>query len=134
MAGSGLFAPPTEHWVPLSPRYLPLRRLSAALSWGLLAALFVTPVFLFVDRTTALVVAGGFLAVLGWRVIRQGALVRAWGYAERETDLYIKAGIFWRRLTVVPYGRMQAVEVTAGPLERAFNLATVRLVPVETSD
>ena len=49
MAGSGLFAPPTEHWVPLSPRYLPLRRLSAALSWGVLAALFVTPVFLFVD-------------------------------------------------------------------------------------
>ena len=128
MAGSGLFAPPTEHWVPLSPRYLPLRRLSAALSWGLLAALFVIPVFLFVDATIALMVLSGFLVVLGWRVIRQGALVRAWGYAERETDLYIKAGIFWRRLTVVPYGRMQAVEVTAGPLERAFNLATVRLV------
>ena len=68
--------------MPLSPHYLPLRRLSAALSWGLLAALFVTPVFLFVDRTTALVVAGGFLAVLGWRVIRQGALVRAWGFLD----------------------------------------------------
>lgn len=63
------------------------------------------------------------LAVLGWRVIRQGALVRAWGYAERETDLYIKAGIFWRRLTGRPCSRPHAglLEVTAGPLERAFN-------------
>ncbi len=31
------------------------------------------------------------------------------------------------RLSVVPYGRMQFVDVTAGPLERVFRLATVRL-------
>jgi membrane protein YdbS with pleckstrin-like domain len=31
------------------------------------------------------------------------------------------------RLSVVPYGRMQFIDVTAGPLERAFGLATVRL-------
>ncbi len=32
-----------------------------------------------------------------------------------------------RRLSVVPYGRMQFVDVTAGPVERSFGLATVRL-------
>jgi membrane protein YdbS with pleckstrin-like domain len=32
-----------------------------------------------------------------------------------------------RRLTVVPYGRMQFIDVTAGPFERAFGLATVQL-------
>jgi len=32
-----------------------------------------------------------------------------------------------RRVTVVPYGRMQFVDVSAGPFERAFGLATVRL-------
>ena len=79
MAGSELFAPPTERWIPLSPRYLPLRRLGAALGWGLLAALFVIPVFLFVDATIALMVLGGFLVVRGWRVIRQGAPVPARG-------------------------------------------------------
>ena len=31
------------------------------------------------------------------------------------------------RLSVVPYGRMQFVDVTAGPLERSFGLATVRM-------
>ena len=32
-----------------------------------------------------------------------------------------------QRLSVVPYGRMQFVEVTAGPVERAFGLCTVKL-------
>src|SRR4030095_2579067 len=33
----------------------------------------------------------------------------------------------YRRLSIVPYARMQFVDVTAGPLERAFKLATVQL-------
>jgi uncharacterized protein len=33
----------------------------------------------------------------------------------------------FRRLVVVPYGRMQFVDVAAGPLERRFGIATVQL-------
>jgi hypothetical protein len=33
----------------------------------------------------------------------------------------------FRRLSVIPYGRMQYVEVTAGPVERSFGLATVQM-------
>lgn len=36
-------------------------------------------------------------------------------------------GLLVRRLSVVPDGRMQFVDVTAGPVERAFRLATVKL-------
>ena len=52
---------------------------------------------------------------------------RAWGYAEREDDLLVRRGVMIRRLTVVPYGRMQFVDVTAGPVDRLFGLATVQL-------
>jgi uncharacterized protein len=52
---------------------------------------------------------------------------RAWGYVEREDDLYITHGVLVRNLVAVPYGRMQLVEVQSGPLERAFGLATVSL-------
>ncbi len=52
---------------------------------------------------------------------------RSWGYAERDTDLYLTHGVLFRRLVAVPYGRMQVVEVTSGPLQRAFGLATVHL-------
>jgi hypothetical protein len=52
---------------------------------------------------------------------------RAWGYAEREDDLLVRRGVMFRRLTVVPYGRMQFVDVTAGPVDRIFRIATVQL-------
>jgi uncharacterized protein len=52
---------------------------------------------------------------------------RAWGYAEREEDLLVRRGVMFSRLSVVPYGRMQFIDVTAGPFERAFKLATVRM-------
>lgn len=56
-----------------------------------------------------------------------GRRIAAWSYAEREDDLLVQRGLLVRRLSVVPYGRMQFVDVVAGPLERWFGLATVHL-------
>ena len=67
------------------------------------------------------------LALLVWVWIAVGRRVRSWGYAERAEDLLVTQGILVRRLVVVPYGRMQFVDVTAGPLDRRFGLATVQL-------
>jgi membrane protein YdbS with pleckstrin-like domain len=53
--------------------------------------------------------------------------VRSWGYAERDVDLLVRHGLLVRRLSIVPYARMQFVDVTAGPLERALGLATVQM-------
>jgi membrane protein YdbS with pleckstrin-like domain len=53
--------------------------------------------------------------------------VRAWAYAERDDDLLVRRGVLFSRLSVVPYGRMQFIDVTTGPLERSFGLATVRM-------
>lgn len=62
-----------------------------------------------------------------WRVAVIFRAVKAWGYAERDNDLLVRHGLLVRRLSIVPYARMQFVDVTAGPLERAFSLATVQL-------
>jgi hypothetical protein len=66
------------------------------------------------------VVAGLFALLLYRRY-------RAWRYAERADDLLVGRGVMIRRMTVVPYGRMQFVDVTAGPVDRLFGLATVQL-------
>jgi uncharacterized protein len=68
------------------------------------------------------------VAVLGttlsWFLRRR---FRAWRYQERNEDLIVARGVMVQRLSVVPYGRMQYVEVTAGPVERLFQLSTVKL-------
>jgi membrane protein YdbS with pleckstrin-like domain len=65
------------------------------------------------------------IGALSWRLIDRNYL--AWGYAERDEDLLVVRGWLFRRMVVVPYGRMQFVDVSAGPLERRFDLATVQL-------
>jgi membrane protein YdbS with pleckstrin-like domain len=72
---------------------------------------------------TVLVLAG-LGVIMGWFLRRR---FRAWRYLERHEDLLVARGVMVQRLSVVPYGRMQFVEVTAGPIERLFNLSTVKL-------
>src|SRR5262249_32119705 len=52
---------------------------------------------------------------------------RSWVYQERDEDLIVQRGVLIQRLSVVPYGRMQFVDVSAGPIDRVFRLATVKL-------
>jgi hypothetical protein len=67
------------------------------------------------------------LALLLWGWVLLGRNWRSWRYAERADDLLICRGVLWREETVVPYGRMQLVEVTSGPVERHFGLASLQL-------
>ena len=112
------------------------RRVSSRLFWlKALVYLLTTSVLVLVClgvwvvtefRPVAFVAA----AVAGLVLLRLALLprsLRAWGYAERADDLLVRHGLMIRRLSIVPYGRMQFVDVTAGPLERLFGLATVQL-------
>jgi uncharacterized protein len=122
-----VFAPPGEAWQQVSHRLAELRR-RLLIAWA-------------VALTVPAAVIGWWL--VGWWVAAAAMLVaavavawglwlidrnwRAWGYAERDDDLLVKRGVLFRELSVVPYGRMQFVDVKSGPLERRFGLATVQL-------
>lgn len=80
--------------------------------------------------SSASAAAAAFLATLAATAAAAVSLRRrvlSWGYAEREDDLVVMRGVLVQRITVVPYGRMQFLDVTAGPFERSFGLATVQL-------
>ncbi len=123
-----LFAPPGTAWRPVSPQLRRLRRavLGGWVAVGLVAAVAVSVTFALPRLLTVAMVAVLLaVLVLGWQMIARQ--VRAWGYAERDDDLYIKHGPMFRELVAVPYGRMQYVDVNAGPLEQLYGIATVRL-------
>ena len=120
------FDPPGEPWVRVSPRLATVRRLGLVLGWVPLTALAAAALWL-VHVWAGLLAAVVGVAVLGWSWLVVGRTVRSWGYAERADDLLVTRGVLRRQLVVVPYGRMQFVDVTAGPLDRRFGLATVQL-------
>ena len=48
---------------------------------------------------------------------------RRWRFALRDHDLWIRSGVLWMNTSVIPYARLQFVDTTQGPLDRAFGLA-----------
>ncbi|MBX9246621.1 PH domain-containing protein [Actinotalea ferrariae] len=123
---AGPFDPAGVRWQGVSPRLVSVRLVSAAITLVLpLAGGVVAAVLSGVTGLWAIPAAVvAVLVVVAVVVPRQ---VRAWGYAEREDDLLIRKGVMFRSIVVVPYGRMQFVDVQAGPLDRAFGIARVQL-------
>lgn len=59
--------------------------------------------------------------------------VHAIGYILREDDLVFRRGIMFERIVSVPYGRLQLVDITRGPLMRMMGLATLKFVTASMS-
>jgi membrane protein YdbS with pleckstrin-like domain len=111
----------------VSEKLLIIRRVGVA--WGILPVIgaVIGATQLTEASWAPITVAVCGLLLLAWWLRVVSRAVRSWGYAERHNDLLIRHGVLIRRLTVVPYGRMQFVDVRVGPLERSLGLATVRL-------
>lgn len=123
------FAPAGVEFRGVSANLAKVRLLGVALWVGLPFAATTVAAVLAWDVTgwwIALVPAALLLVGLWlvWLVPRQ---VRAIGYALTDQELLIRKGIMFRTLVVVPYGRLQYVDVGAGPLDRLFRIAGVQL-------
>lgn len=122
-----LFAPSDVSWTPVSPKLATLRRLNAAILAGLAAIVALLVLGLSLGWLYGVLAVVVIALLFGWAWILIGRNQRSWRYAEREDELLVSHGIMFRELVVVPYGRMQFVDVKAGPLERAYGMATVEL-------
>jgi hypothetical protein len=112
---------------PLDPNHLKLLRVQAAA----MATAFVIGALVLegvVDR----VPTGGFLIPVlfaaAWAILRVPLRRHAArGYELGEDRLRVVRGLWFRSDTVVPFGRVQHIDITQGGLERAFGLATLTI-------
>lgn len=121
-------------WTRVSPKHISVVVLStllgtlfwlAALGWP--AVLAATGVWSDAPLGLLLLLPAAALAAGLVSVLLAPRRVRAIGYAERGEDLLVRRGLLYQRVTVIPYGRMQYVDVSVSPLQRSFGLATVKL-------
>ena len=127
VADGGEGVVPGEEWRRPSPRLNVMRRVQVAVG-TLLGVVVVSALVAMAGvgwLTGLAVVVVVVLGVFVERFVQRR--VRAWGFCEREDDLLVRRGVLFSRLSVVPYGRMQFVDVTVGPVERLFGLATVKM-------
>ena len=112
-------------WRPVSPMLARVRLITLAI---VLVPLLVASVAvgLLVTRwvllgTLALLLLGAWVA---WLIGRQ---VSAISWVELDEEIVIRKGRLFRSLVSVPYGRLQYVDVQAGPVDRIFGIARVQL-------
>ena len=118
----------SEGWNPVSPRLTSARRLTlcwcTCSSWP---ASWRCSSSRACRASSAWIGLGVAVVVFVWLWWLIGRRVRSFGYAERDDDLLVTSGIMFRRLVIVPYGRMQLVDVKAGPIDRRLGITTVQL-------
>lgn len=127
-SSSDLFASPTGSWQRVSPSLATIHRITDTLP-AIVVALIAAVVAAFLDdwRWIPILVLVLAVAEAVRSFIWARRMQQAWGYAENHEDLLVTSGVMFKRLVAVPYGRMQFVDVEAGPLQRYFGVATVTL-------
>ncbi|GLU47352.1 hypothetical protein Nans01_17030 [Nocardiopsis ansamitocini] len=118
-------------------------RVDSAFTWyrKLLAALVAVPVAVLGGTALGIWQGWPWGAVCALAALAAGATAwfgaarirDSWGYAEGRSDFLIVSGIVVRQLVVVPYGRMQVVDVTSNLLEQTLGIATVRVRTAATT-
>ena len=119
-------------WHQLARQYVWVQLIST----GVLALIVLAAVLLVTflsHQWWAWIPGGVFLGILAWTMIITPRQARAYGYQLRRDDLVFRRGILWQRVVAVPYGRMQLIDITHGPLDRGFGIAQLKLVTAAAS-
>jgi len=88
---------------------------------------------LWLDQPWTWIPAGLVLLVCLFSLVITPRQARSYGYQLRRDDLVFRRGILWQRMVAVPYGRMQLIDITHGPLDRGFGIAQLKLVTAAAS-
>lgn len=110
---------------PVSPK-LSTARYLGRLPW-ILVGLIIFLVLGFVFSHWFQIGSALMLLLLLWQAWLIPQQVKRLGWLETENELLITKGKLWYTFTVVPYGRIQFVDVKAGPIERSLGLKSVEL-------
>jgi hypothetical protein len=115
---------------PLHPRQLTIFRIRAGIAASVLlaATVFADSVWLRLTLVPfGLASAAAALLLIPLALLMPRLRYRSWGYELGDDELHVQHGRWIRVRTVVPFGRVQHIDVTQGPLERRFGLGTLVL-------
>ncbi|RII40989.1 hypothetical protein DWB68_15025 [Galactobacter valiniphilus] len=128
-----LIDPPGD-WERVSPRLVAVQEISNLITSVIFLAVVAAPLLL-----RRLEVWPGYPEWISWAlgalVLLFGAIeaivvpfrVRNMSYALRADDVCVARGVIFHQSEVIPYGRIQYVDVKAGPLLRAFGLCVLQV-------
>jgi membrane protein YdbS with pleckstrin-like domain len=114
-------------WHQISPKYVRVQFIANG-SFLLLVVAATLVLTLLMHQWWAWIPGGLLTVILVWTLAILPRQARSIGYQLRQDDLVFRRGILWQRFVAVPYGRMQLIDITHGPLDRGFRIAQLKFV------
>lgn len=122
---------PETEWQRVSPKYIPVDMIGTLIFGAIVTTVSFVPFWVGWEQGWLIGVGMGSVFVLVLALTPRR--VRAIGYLLRDDDLLFRRGIMFQRFVAVPYGRMQLVDISRGPVARAFGLAELKFVTAAAS-
>ncbi|TFB89094.1 PH domain-containing protein [Cryobacterium sp. TMT1-3] len=119
--------PETGDWMRVSPKYV-LVEIVGTIVNAVVVCGGASLLWLLLDQTWALWVGIAVLVASIINLVFEPRRVRSIGYLLRGDDLLFRRGILFQRFVAVPYGRMQLIDITRGPIARWLGLADLKFV------
>jgi membrane protein YdbS with pleckstrin-like domain len=114
-------------WHQISRKYVTVQLISTG-SFLVLVVAATLVLTLLMHQLWAWIPGGIATVILVWTLAILPRQARSIGYQLRDDDLVFRRGILWQRFVAVPYGRMQLIDITHGPLDRGFGIAQLKFV------
>ena len=116
-------------WSPLDPRMVKVWTVLAAIaSLALVAPITLVDLASAADGDglpgpTGIATAAVVAIAIAWCAWYPRAAYRHWRYRLAEGELELRHGVILRSHSVIPYYRVQHIDVTQGPIDRAMGLS-----------
>ncbi|WEO76902.1 PH domain-containing protein [Cryobacterium sp. SO2] len=130
--GARLDLPEAGLWQRVSPKYVMVEVIGTVIFLVIVCAV-AGSLWLLADQVWAAWVGGAVALVTVISLAFEPRRVRSIGYQLRADDLLFRRGIMYQRFVSVPYGRMQLVDITRGPVARLLGLADLKFVTAAAS-
>lgn len=121
-----------SEWKRVSPKYVVVE-IVGTIIFGVIACGVMVVLWLLARQQWALYLAAAIALVTIATIVFEPRRVRSIGYQLRQDDLLFRRGIMFLRFVSVPYGRMQLVDITRGPVARMLGLADLKFVTAAAS-
>ncbi|MFE7651189.1 PH domain-containing protein, partial [Streptomyces phaeoluteigriseus] len=114
-------------WHQISPRYV-VSQIVQNVIFLVIVAVAAVVLNVVLEQDWVWTPAGAIILITLITLVILPRQARAIGYMLRADDIVFRKGILWQRMIAVPYGRMQLVDITQGPLDRAFGVSQLKMV------
>ncbi len=100
------------------------------------SCIFVVVLLLFASATFFIPTVPLFVTIGAYSVILLSFSFSQWhnfeghkvrGVALREKDISVRKGLFWQQRTLLPFNRVQHIEIHRNPIERKLGLSSLRI-------